>query len=94
MVTRLSNPPLVPSSMSSGGEVHSNALAMGAPGSQPISAPSPEDPGQAPERLPLPVDQAPDPVIPNRPRDPGSGQFTASGPAQSGPWRQVEGVSR
>ena len=59
-VTRLPNPPLVPSSMSSGGEVHSNAMAMGAPGSQPVSAPSPGDPGQAAETLPLPVDTAPD----------------------------------
>ena len=55
-VQRLPNPPLVPSSMSSGGEVHSNAMAMGAPGSQPVSAPSPQDPGQAVETLPLPVD--------------------------------------
>ena len=59
-VTRLPNPPLVPSSMSSGGEIHSNEAAMGAPGSQPVSAPSPQDPGQAAETLPLPVDTAPD----------------------------------
>ena len=34
MVTRLSNPPLVPSSMSSGGETHTSELAQTAPGSQ------------------------------------------------------------
>jgi hypothetical protein len=49
---------LVPSSMSSGGEVHFDPenIQMTAPGSQPVSAPAPEWPGQAPETLPLPVD--------------------------------------
>jgi hypothetical protein len=49
---------LVPSSMSAGGEVHfdSGNLQMTAPGSQPVSAPAPEWPGQAAETMPLPVD--------------------------------------
>jgi hypothetical protein len=45
---------LVPTSQSSGGEVHDNSLAMSAPGSPPISAPAPGA-GQSPEVLPLPV---------------------------------------
>jgi hypothetical protein len=49
---------LVPSSMSEGGEVHFDPgnVQMTAPGSQPVSAPAPQWPGQAPETLPLPVD--------------------------------------
>lgn len=43
---------LVPTSQSTGGEVHDNSLAMTAPGSQPISAPA-ANAGQAPENLPL-----------------------------------------
>jgi hypothetical protein len=47
---------LVPSSQSEGGECHDNGLAMTAPGSQPISVPSPDDPGQPHEKLPMAVD--------------------------------------
>jgi hypothetical protein len=45
---------LVPTSQSSGGEVHDNSAAMTAPGSPPVSAPAPGA-GQSPEVLPLPV---------------------------------------
>ena len=57
---------LVPSSMSSGGEIHfdTGRIQMTAPGSQPVSAPSAEWPGQDPETLPLPVDSLPDREIP------------------------------
>jgi hypothetical protein len=55
---------LVPSSMSAGGEVHfdNKNLQMTAPGSQPVSAPSEQFPGQAPETLPLPIDTQQIPV--------------------------------
>ena len=77
---RLSNPSLVPTSQSPGGEVHSNAAAMTAPGS----------PGVAPmpvglvETLPLPIDSGPEiPVSTESGRDDG-GRF-----AQSGPWQSA-----
>jgi hypothetical protein len=49
---------LIPSSMSAGGETHFDPdnIQMTAPGSQPVSAPAPQFPGQAPETLPLPLD--------------------------------------
>lgn len=59
---RLPNPPLVPSSQSSGGETHSNALAQSAPGSMPVT-PMP-DPSLNIVHLEanqgLPVDTSPD----------------------------------
>ena len=90
MVTRYPNPDMCPTSQSSGGEVHDNSAAMAPPGSTPVT---PMPVGLV-ETLPLPVDQAPDAVIPNRPRDPGSGQFASSGPAETGPWVTVKGISR
>lgn len=64
---------LVPSSMSSGGEVHFDPanIQMTAPGSQPVSAPAPQWPGQAPETLPLPIDSItnPDPIPVHFPGD-------------------------
>lgn len=43
---RLTSPPLVPSSMSAGNVIFSNALAMTAPGSSPVDPlPEPVDPG-------------------------------------------------
>jgi hypothetical protein len=49
----LPSPPLVPTSMSEGGEIHDNSLAMAGPGSTPVSAPSASV--IPPETLPLPV---------------------------------------
>ena len=71
-VQRLPDPPLVPSSMSAGGEWHSNNLAMTAPGSAGV-APLPVG---LEETLPLPVDTAPDRVSRN-PVGP-SGAFSAA----------------
>jgi hypothetical protein len=57
---------LVPSSMSEGGEIHfdTGRIQMTAPGSQPISAPAAQWPGQNPEVLPLPDLSLPDREIP------------------------------
>jgi len=44
---------LAPTSMSNGGEVHDNSLAMALAGSTPVSAPAPGA-GQSPETIPLP----------------------------------------
>ena len=54
MVQRLDPPPLVPSSMSAGGEVHGD-LGQAGRGSTPISAPAPGGNEDYPEVLPLPV---------------------------------------
>jgi len=48
----LPSPPLVPSAMSAGGEVHDNSFGGAGAGSVPISAPTPVAAG--PEVLPLP----------------------------------------
>ena len=92
---RLPNPPLVPSSMSAGGEWHSSDLAMTAPGSAGI-APLPAG---LDEQLPLPVNSGPEvPVSTESGRD-GHGRWTQSGPwvqpggfaegASDGHWRQT-----
>ena len=91
---RLPNPPLVPSSMSSGGETHTNALAQSAPGSTPVT-PMP-DPSLTLMELGvnqgLPAEGAPDAVIPGIGRD-GSGRFTSAEPHQGGAWSQPGGFA-
>ena len=90
---RLPNPPLVPSSMSAGGEWHSNDLAMTAPGSQPITA----LPVGLDESLPLPVNSGPQvPVNPQRDRVTGNaapgggdGGWMTFGDDGGSPWRQM-----
>jgi hypothetical protein len=86
-VQRYPNPPLVPSSMSSGGEVHSS-LAMQAPGSQPIT-PMPDPSLNLMElgvNQGLPVDTTPDDVDRNliaadgSPRDPADASFPVRDP--------------
>jgi len=88
MVQHLTAPPLVPSSMSAGGEVHGD-LGQSGSGSVPISSPSPGDPGAGPEVLPLPVlpPGAPAPVSTLIGKD--GGKSPAAGPAApSGGWTQ------
>ena len=90
---RLPSPPLVPSSMSSGGETHSSALAQTAPGSQPVT-PMP-DPSLSLIDLDvnqgLPVPSGPEvPVSDQAPRD-GLGRFTEDTGAWSQPGYMPEG---
>jgi hypothetical protein len=66
-------PGLVPTSMSNGGEVHDNSLAMALPGSVPVSAPAPGA-GQSPETIPLPQLGAQVPVSTERDRVHGARQ--------------------
>lgn len=86
---------LVPSAMSAGGEIHANTLAMTAPGSQAISSPMPDDPGQPHESLPMPVDtnQVPIPVS-NAPKKPRAGAVPGGPPwsmtyETSGTWKEI-----
>jgi hypothetical protein len=74
--------PLVPSSMSSGGEVHQD-FGMSLPGSQPVSAPAPGA-GQLPETLPLPV-------IPDAGRPVSSPRPNGAGPQPAGQPRDEAG---
>jgi hypothetical protein len=89
---------LVPTSQSEGGEVHDNALAMTAPGSQPISVPAPGDPGQPHSHLPMPIDSNPAGSIPvsNAPNKPrvlagreGAGQWTTIFEHPASAWKET-----
>lgn len=102
----LPSPPLVPTSMSVGGEVHDNSLAGAGPGSTPVSAPAP---GAAmPEALPQPQLGAAHPVNPQAgqggaaglssslPHVPEGGSDGAPWPAgdqgiDAGPWKKTPG---
>jgi hypothetical protein len=89
---RLSNPAyLVPTSQSSGGEVHDNALAMTAPGSPGVT---PAPVGLV-ETLPLPVDSGGQiPVSDQSGRIRGNdGRFTESDSAWAQPGYMDEGAS-
>jgi hypothetical protein len=85
----LPSPPLVPSAMSAGGEVHDNSFGGAGAGSTPISAPSPEAAG--PEVLPLPQLGAQLPVHMQAGKHGAAGLRPAPAPAPEGgadgaPW--------